>query len=293
MPRQKSSQSFTLVELLAVIAIISALISGVIYFTASYVQWAKLNTEQEICAVLNDELTRYKSGGGNISALTQGAPLNDIFVALQTPVVPAGMPSSLSQQFMASNYTYPGRSLSAMGSGQQYHFARVDAYTAPDFTNWYTTTTTGGSNGTIVINLTFTVVNSVPTGWDPGRAFAILNGTPGLNVLTGGTGTWPSNSVWLAEKAKTWTGSNFITSIPTNGQVLTLTLSGLTPGSYSVQLWDTNDGNPPSACTWPWNLPVTSPAITLAGGQTVTINGVWYYDSTIPANSFYGSYIVW
>jgi type II secretory pathway pseudopilin PulG len=124
----RSSQSFSLVELLAVIAIMAILISGAIYFTASYIQWAKQTTEKEIYTVLNDELTRYKSGGGNLSALTVGAPMNDIFTALKTPVVPAGMPASFSQQFMATGYTYPGRSIFATGNGQQYHFYQVDQY---------------------------------------------------------------------------------------------------------------------------------------------------------------------
>jgi prepilin-type N-terminal cleavage/methylation domain-containing protein len=129
MPSQHSNQSFTLVELLAVIAIMAVLIAGAIYFTASYAQWAKQTTEKEIYAVLNDELTRYKGGGGNLSALTVGAPIKDIFAALQTPVTPAGMPPSLANQFMATNYTYPGRSLQAMGNGQQYCFYQVDQYT--------------------------------------------------------------------------------------------------------------------------------------------------------------------
>jgi type II secretory pathway pseudopilin PulG len=123
-----SNESFTLVELLATIAIMAVLIVGAIYYTASYIQWAKQTTEKEIYTVLNDELTRYKSGGGNIATLTLGAPFNDIFAALQTPVVPAGMPASFSQQFMATNYTYPGRSLQATGTGQQYHFYQVDQY---------------------------------------------------------------------------------------------------------------------------------------------------------------------
>lgn len=128
MPRRSFSRSFTMVELLAVVAVMAVLISGAIYFTASYIQWAKQTTAKEIYTVLNDELTRYKCGGGNISALTLGAPINDIFAALKTPVVPAGMPASFSQQFMANSYTYPGRSLQAVGVGSQYHFYQVDQY---------------------------------------------------------------------------------------------------------------------------------------------------------------------
>ena len=104
-----AAHSLTLVELLATIAVAAALIGGAIYFTASYTVWAKQTTEKEIYTVLNDELNRYKSNGGNVSALTIGAPMSDIFAALQTPITPAGMPSSLSFQSMANGYTYPGR----------------------------------------------------------------------------------------------------------------------------------------------------------------------------------------
>jgi prepilin-type N-terminal cleavage/methylation domain-containing protein len=148
------SRSFTLVELLAVIAIMAVLIAGAIYYSVSYVQWAKLNTDHEIYAVLNDEVTRYKSGGGNMAALTIGAPINDIFAALQNPVVPAGMPASFLQQFMPTGYTYPGRSLSAIGSGQQYCFTRVNTYQIPAYSSWYSATTTGGSTGTIAVHVT-------------------------------------------------------------------------------------------------------------------------------------------
>lgn len=127
-PRRCGGAGFTLVEFLATVLIVAVLLAGAIYFTACYVQWAKLNTEHEIYAVLNDELTRYKGNGGNINALTVGAPIGDIFAALKTPVVPAGMPASFSQQFMATGYTYPGRSLQAMGSGEQYSFYQVDQY---------------------------------------------------------------------------------------------------------------------------------------------------------------------
>jgi type II secretory pathway pseudopilin PulG len=128
MPRRYSSSSFTLVELLATIAIAAVLIALAMFFTASYTLWARQSVDHEVYAVLNDELTRYKGNGGNLTALTAGAPMSDIFAQLKTPVVPAGMPASLAQQFMANNYTFPGRSLFAAGSGQQYHIYQVDRY---------------------------------------------------------------------------------------------------------------------------------------------------------------------
>jgi prepilin-type N-terminal cleavage/methylation domain-containing protein len=99
------SRAFSLVELLATIAIAAVLIALAMFFTASYVTWARQTTGKEIYTVLNEELSRYKGNGGNIAALTAGAPIADIFAQLKTPVVPSGMPASLAQQFMNSNYT--------------------------------------------------------------------------------------------------------------------------------------------------------------------------------------------
>jgi hypothetical protein len=221
--------------------------------------------------------------------------MNDIFAALQTPVTPAGMPSSLSQQFMASNYTYPGRSLSAIGTGQQYHFVRVNTYQTPDYSSWYSNSTTGGSTGTIIVNFTTTMINGSSTWSDTGGLYAVLNGTPGMvNTAVGsGTSPFPGNTPWIAEATKTWQGATKSGSF-SNGQVMTITISGLAPGTYTLQFWDVGSGQPPSSCTYLWQLPPASPSFTVMAGQTITINGQLDYNNVnAPAGSFYNWYVTW
>ena len=204
----KNSRAFTLMELLSVIAIMSVLIAGAIYYTASYVLWAKQTTDKEIYTVLNDELTRFKSNGGNLAALTAGAPMNDIFAALQTPVVPTGMPTSLAQQFMATGYTFPGRSLQAMGNGQQYCIYQVDQYT-------------GASPGAGV------PTSKMPYGAGVGY-MSFTSGDAGLNVTT-------TSGYWTM----TFTGNGTTTHASNAGAIY----NGVSPGSLTVWASDAS-GNP-------------------------------------------------
>jgi len=67
--------SFTLVEFLAVIAIVAAIIVCAMFFTGPYTVWARQSAGHEVYAVLNEELNRYKGNGGNLAALTAGAPM--------------------------------------------------------------------------------------------------------------------------------------------------------------------------------------------------------------------------
>jgi hypothetical protein len=69
-------------------------------------------------------ITRCKCEGGNVNAFTVGAPWADIVTTVKTPVNWAGM----NHQFANSNFTYPGRSISVAGNGQQYHITRVNSY---------------------------------------------------------------------------------------------------------------------------------------------------------------------
>jgi prepilin-type N-terminal cleavage/methylation domain-containing protein len=215
MPRPRSSQSFTLVELLAVVAILAVLIAGAIYYTASYIQWAKQTTEKEIYTVLNDELTRYKSGGGNIAALTVGAPIGDVFSALQTPVTPAGMPASLAQQFMPNNYTYPGRSLFATGTGQQYHFYQVDQYVGQNIVTGTPTSTYphGSGNGYLTTNSSgIDIAVFTSTGYWAVQTNA--SGSPQI-FSSGWSGAIAGTSAtfWACQDATHSTPSGSITSI--------------------------------------------------------------------------------
>ena len=138
MPQRSPVKAFTLVELLAMIAIGAVLATAALFYTVSYVQYAKDTANKQTLVVLNDALTRYKCGGGNMNQLTLGAPIGHVITALQTAVTWAG----LKQQFLNTGQTYPSSALQALGSGAQYQFYSYNGYTpqAPAFgtpTNLY------------------------------------------------------------------------------------------------------------------------------------------------------------
>jgi prepilin-type N-terminal cleavage/methylation domain-containing protein len=116
---------FTLIELLATIAIVAVIVVSALFYIPSYISWAQQNADQQTLAVLNDALTRYKNEGGNVGALTLGAPLGHILTAMQTPVTWAGM----THQFLNTGFTYPARSLQATGNGAQFVFYQYNSYT--------------------------------------------------------------------------------------------------------------------------------------------------------------------
>jgi hypothetical protein len=108
------------------VLIIAALIVGAMFCFISVASWSQTVVSQQKYTVLNDALTRYKGEGGNINALTVGAPWSDVITTLQTPVVWAGV----SHQFLNSGFTCPGRSISVVGSGQQYQITRYNSFTS-------------------------------------------------------------------------------------------------------------------------------------------------------------------
>lgn len=95
------------------------------FFTASYIQWAKQVSDQRTLMMLNDALNRYKCEGGDVTALTAGAPISHVIAKLKTSVTWAGM----SHQFLQSAFTCPGYSISAFGSNAQYRFTAFNTYT--------------------------------------------------------------------------------------------------------------------------------------------------------------------
>jgi prepilin-type N-terminal cleavage/methylation domain-containing protein len=120
-------RGFTLIELLSTIALLAVVSVIALFYVPSYISWAQNTADQRTLLVLNDALTRYKTEGGNVSALTIGAPIGHVISAMQTPVTWAGM----TQQFIQTGVTYPGRSLQATGNGAQYHFVQYNSYTDP------------------------------------------------------------------------------------------------------------------------------------------------------------------
>lgn len=117
-------RAFTLVELLASIAIIGMLLAAVIFTVSNYVAYARTTARKQTLLVLNDALTRYKTQGGGTAGLTVGASIGRVLRQLRTPVEWCGR----THQFLDAAATYPARSLHAVGNHAQYHFYGYDGY---------------------------------------------------------------------------------------------------------------------------------------------------------------------
>lgn len=120
-----SISAFTLVELLATIGILAVLLGTALVYIPGYINWAKETADKQTLQTLNDALTRYKTQGGDVNALTAGAPIAHVLERLKTPVEWAGM----THQFLQSGFTVTGRSLYSKGAGAQYRFAAYNSCT--------------------------------------------------------------------------------------------------------------------------------------------------------------------
>lgn len=116
---------FTLVELLAAIAIIAALIVVAGVYIGNYIGSARDRADAQTLTVLNDAITRYKTQGGGTSGFTLGAPIGNILSHLQTPINWNG----LNHQVMKTGVTYPSASLKATGTGSSYRFYQYNSVT--------------------------------------------------------------------------------------------------------------------------------------------------------------------
>jgi|GEM_PF-1439534 type II secretory pathway pseudopilin PulG len=125
MPRRPRTNSFSLLELLVVVLIMAALIAGVVFFVANYVTWAKNTSDKQTYTILNDALTRWKTEGGNVGALTVGTPVGEVLQYMLTPITLAGNESHIC---LRPGSTYPARSIVGAGNYAQYHFAQYNTY---------------------------------------------------------------------------------------------------------------------------------------------------------------------
>ena len=114
----RASRSFSLLELMAIIAVIAALIVGALYFTGGYVTWAKNTSDHQTYTVLNDALDRYKTQGGGLSGLTYDATIDRVIAQMQSQ---ATWVPGMSHQFLDSSVTYHGRSIGETGTGTLNH----------------------------------------------------------------------------------------------------------------------------------------------------------------------------
>jgi len=118
---------FTLVELIATIAILAAIVALSLPFIANYITQARQTADRQTLEVLNSAINRYKTQGGSLNALTAGKPQNRLLLALQTPVNWTG----LSHQFLRDNFYVPeGVTLAAAGSGSTYRLTQYGSYIA-------------------------------------------------------------------------------------------------------------------------------------------------------------------
>jgi len=123
-PRKR--HAFTLIELLAGIAILAALVTAGVMFTSGYVTWAKQSADQQTLTVLNDALVHYKTQGGGVSGFTSGAPMGNVLGRMQQPI---NWGESV-HQVLQTGKTFFARSLYAKGSGTTYRFTAYNNYTA-------------------------------------------------------------------------------------------------------------------------------------------------------------------
>ena len=107
------------------IAIMAVLVAAAMPFIIGDIQWAQSVNYAEVYTELNEALIRYQGEGGSLTALTVGAPIADVITALKTPVQFANYGT---HQFLNSAFTYPARSIFAMGNGSHYAFYQVGTY---------------------------------------------------------------------------------------------------------------------------------------------------------------------
>ena len=123
----RNSRAFTMLELLSAILIIAVLATMVTFFTASYIQWSQQVADQRTLVVLNDALTRYKCEGGDLTALTSGAPAGHIISKLTNPINWNGY----VHQVMQKGVTYSSKSLTGAGYHQTFKFTGYNSYSTP------------------------------------------------------------------------------------------------------------------------------------------------------------------
>ncbi len=118
---------FNLVELLASILIIGVLSCCAIPYVADYISRVKYTADNATLVTLNNAIHTYEVLGGDLTALTEGAPIDHIIERLKTPLTVGGV----NRPALIESFTYPARSLSAEGNYMRYRFSKVNTYQQP------------------------------------------------------------------------------------------------------------------------------------------------------------------
>jgi len=119
-----SDCAFTLIEPLTTVTIIAVLVTVAVFAFTSIATWAHQTSDRQTLTILNDALNRYKCEGGSLTALTSGAPIDDVTALMCSPINWGGM----THYVMQSGVTYHGRSIDSIGNGVSYHFSRFNTY---------------------------------------------------------------------------------------------------------------------------------------------------------------------
>lgn len=126
MKLEPSITGYTLIELLAILAIITVLVASLVVFIPDFISWAHQTSDKQTLTVLNDTLTRYKTEGGDIVSLTTGVPTGNVLGRMQKTITWGG----IGHQVMRSGITYRASSISVLGALAQYRFTRYNTYTS-------------------------------------------------------------------------------------------------------------------------------------------------------------------
>lgn len=125
--RHPRRSAFTMVELIAAIAIVAILVAVMIPAVGNFVRTSRETADRQTLAVLNDAINRYKMQGGDVSALTEGKYYGHLLDALRTPVTWNGM---THQFLLSSDPAFDAAStLQASGDGADYKITALGSYT--------------------------------------------------------------------------------------------------------------------------------------------------------------------
>lgn len=119
-----ATKAFTLLEILAVIVLLSILSVTVSSIVVAVENRAQGMVYKSNLATLNQALDQYRLIAGTNAALTSGTPAVNALALLQTPISRFGHTVS----FLEPGKTYPAASLGVTGSGASYRFSRFHSY---------------------------------------------------------------------------------------------------------------------------------------------------------------------
>jgi len=159
--RSTARRAFSLVELLVSLVIISALVALVVPIATGFVQRAQEESNRRTLAALNEALDYYRTYGGDINALTEGASVGNVIGYLKNEIVSSGVP----MKFLSDSVDIDVDRLYATGNGHRYRFYGYGTYNNepsiplpdPDAIDYFARAEAlGGSFDQTAINATYT-----------------------------------------------------------------------------------------------------------------------------------------